>query len=218
MVRAVATLLQSNPVPTIVTRETSPNNPLTGHPASRLPTDADVCARGAVPAEISALADIGHVNLTVGDLERAVVFYRDVIGLHLTQRDEHSAFLAAGDYHHHVALNRWDPEAKPPPPRTTGLHHFGLRLPDRTSLAQVVVRLVRAGHPLLGATDHGVNLAVYLADPDGNGLELMVDRPAAEWPRRPDGTIAMTVAPFDVQALVADVLSRPIAQTPGPSS
>ena len=182
----------------------SPNNPLTGHPASRLPTAADVGSVGAVPAEISPAADIGHINLTVSDLERAVTFYRDVIGLRVTQRDQDSAFLAAGGYHHHVALNRWDPEAKPRPPRTTGLHHFGLRLPDRIALAEVVVRLVRAGHPLLGATDHGVNLAVYLADPDGNGLELMVDRPAAEWQRKADGSIAMTVAPFDVEALVAD--------------
>jgi catechol 2,3-dioxygenase len=186
-------------------RESSLNNPLTGHPASRLPTAADVRAVGTVPEEISAQADIGHVNLTVSDLDRAVVFYRDVIGLRVRQRDEDSAFLAAGAYHHHVALNRWDREAKPPPPGSTGLHHFGLRLPNRTALAEVVVRLVRAGHDLLGATDHGVNLAVYLADPDGNGLELMVDRPAAEWPRKPDGSIAMTVAPFDVEALVADV-------------
>jgi catechol 2,3-dioxygenase len=197
--------------------ESSPNNPLTGHPDSRLPTAADLGSVGTVPAEISARADIGHVNLTVSDLERAVRFYRDVIGLHVTQRDEHSAFLAAGGYHHHVALNRWDPEAKPPPPRTTGLHHFGLRLPDRTALAEVVVRLVRARHALLGATDHGVNLAVYLTDPDGNGLELMVDRPPVDWPRKPDGTIAMTVAPFDVEALVADAFSSESAHTQDPS-
>lgn len=187
--------------------DASPNDPLTGHPGSRLPTAAVLGAVGTVPAAISPDADIGHVNLTVSDLERAVVFYRDVIGLRVTQRDEDSAFLAAGDYHHHVALNRWDREARPPPPRTTGLHHFGLRLPDRTALAEVVVRMVRAGHPLLGATDHGVNLAVYLADPDGNGLELMVDRPPDEWPRRSDGSIAMTVAPFDVEALVVDAIS-----------
>lgn len=197
--------------------ESSLNNPLTGHPASRLPTAADVGAVGTVPAEISAHADIGHVNLTVSDLERAVAFYRDVVGLRVTQRDEDSAFLAAGNYHHHVALNRWDPEAKPPPPRTTGLHHFGLRLPDRTALAEVVVRLVRAGHPLLGATDHGVNLAVYLADPEGNGLELMVDRPAADWPRKPDGSIAITVAPFDVEALVTEAFSSASVQTQDPS-
>jgi catechol 2,3-dioxygenase len=183
-----------------------PNNPLSGHPASRLPTVADAHAVGSVPAQISARADIGHVNLTVSDLDRAVVFYRDVIGLRVTQSDDDSAFLAAGDYHHHVALNRWDREAKPARARTTGLHHFALRLPDVSALAEVIVRLLRAGHELLGATDHGVNLAVYLTDPDGNGLELMVDRPAAEWPRNSDGSIAMTVAPFDVQGLLGDTL------------
>jgi len=186
-----------------------PNNPLYGHPGSRLPAFSDVSALDSLPEEISAQADIGHVNLTVGDLERAIAFYRDVIGLRVTQRDTESAFLAADGYHHHVALNMWDPEAISPPPRTTGLHHFGLRLPDRTALAEVVARLVRAGHELLGATDHGVNLAVYLRDPDGNGVELMVDRPAAEWPRTPDGAIAMTVAPLDLQALVADAFSMP---------
>jgi len=188
----------------------APNDPLRGHPASRLPTAASAAA--AVPARgaISARADVGHVNLTVTDLDRAVAFYRDVIGLHVTQRDTQSAFLAAGEYHHHVALNRWDPDAEAPPAHAAGLHHFALRLPDAASLAAVVIRIVQSGHELLGATDHGVNLAVYLRDPDGNGLELMVDRPAADWPRKPDGTIAMTIAPFDVQALLADsVLARP---------
>jgi catechol-2,3-dioxygenase len=128
----------------------SPNDPLTGHPGSRLPTAAGRGSVGTVPAAISPYADIGHVNLSVRDLERAVAFYRDLIGLRVTQRDEDSAFLAAGGYHHHVALNRWDREARPPPPRTTGLHHFALRLPDRTALAEVVVRLLHAGHPLLG--------------------------------------------------------------------
>jgi catechol 2,3-dioxygenase len=184
----------------------SSNDPLTGHPASRLPTAEDVSRIGNAPGEISPAADIGHVNLTVSDLERAVVFYRDVLGLHITQRDQDSAFLAAGSYHHHVALNRWDREANPPQLHTTGLHHFGLRLPDRAALAEVVARIVRAGLQLSGATDHGVNLAVYLRDPDGNGVELMVDRPAAEWPRGADGSIAMTVGPFDVRALVAEAL------------
>lgn len=179
------------------------NDPLRGHPGSRLPTAANTAAAPARRA-ISARADVGHVNLTVIDLDRAVAFYRDVIGLHVTQRDPQSAFLAAGEYHHHVALNRWDPDARVPPAHAAGLHHFALRLPDAASLAAVVIRIVQSGHELLGATDHGVNLAVYLRDPDGNGLELMVDRPAADWPRKPDGTIAMTVAPFDVQALVAD--------------
>lgn len=192
----------------------TPNDPLRGHPASRMPTAADVGALASPSPVISPGADIGHVNLTVGDLERAVIFYRDLIGLRVTQRDERSVFLAAGGYHHHVALNRWDAEAKAPPAHSSGLHHFGLRLPDATALAEVVVRLVRAGHELLGATDHGVNLAVYLRDPDGNGLELMLDRPEAEWPRHPDGSIAMTVAPFDLRALVRQALSGGPAAPP----
>jgi catechol 2,3-dioxygenase len=184
----------------------TPNDPLRGHPASHLPSAADVKTPTQARRAISACADVGHVNLTVTDLGRAVAFYRDVIGLRLTQRDAQSAFLAAGTYHHHVALNTWDPGVKPPPAHVAGLHHFALRLPDAAALAAVVIRIVQSGHELLGATDHGVNLAVYLKDPDGNGLELMVDRPAAEWPRKPDGTIAMTVAPFDVRALVADCI------------
>lgn len=185
----------------------SVNDPLRGHPASRLPLLTDIPPLTAGAREISPRADIGHVNLTVTDLERAVCFYRDIVGLRVTQRDEQSAFLAAGDYHHHVALNTWDPETTPPPAHSAGLHHFALRLPDVAALAAVVARLLRGGHPLLGATDHGVNLAVYLRDPDGTGLELMVDRPSRDWPRSPDGSIAMRVAPLDLRALVIDTLT-----------
>lgn len=184
----------------------SPNDPLRGHPASRLPSKADVENAEQDQRAISAAADVGHVNLTVTDLDRAVTFYRDVIGLHVTQHDTESAFLAAGDYHHHVALNRWDAEAQVAPMHAAGLHHFALRLPDTRELAAVVVRIVQSGHELLGATDHGVNLAVYLRDPDGNGLELMVDRPSCEWPRAADGGIAMRVDPLDLRALVIDTL------------
>lgn len=183
----------------------TPNDPLRGHPASRLPAAGDLAGLGAQRV-IGAAADVGHVNLTVTDLERAVAFYRDVIGLRVTQRDAQSAFLAAGDYHHHVALNTWDANAQPPPAHSAGLHHFALRLPDAGALAEVVVRIVRAGHELLGATDHGVNLAVYLRDPDGNGLELMLDRPRADWPRDGDGRLAMRVDPLDLRALVAEAL------------
>jgi catechol 2,3-dioxygenase len=178
------------------------NDPLRGHPASRLPAAGDVAGLVTDPA-ISAGADVGHVNLTVTDLERAVVFYRDVIGLRVTQRDAQSAFLAAGEYHHHVALNTWDADVRVAPAPAAGLHHFALRLPDATALAAVVVRILRAGHELLGATDHGVNLAVYLRDPDGNGLELMLDRPSADWPRDSEGGIAMRVDPLDLRSLVA---------------
>lgn len=189
-------------------RDISPNDPRRGHPSSRLPTAADLTAVRPTPSEISPRANIGHVNLTVTDLDRSLRFYRDCLGLHITQRDEQSAFLAAGEYHHHIALNTWDEEARTPPPHSAGLHHFGLRLPDRTALAQVVVRLLTAGHELLGATDHGVNLAVYLLDPDGNGVELMVDRPSSDWPRGPNGSIAMGVAPLDLTALVIEALSE----------
>jgi catechol 2,3-dioxygenase len=184
------------------------NDPLRGHVDSRLPTAVDIAAAPEVPVAVSPRADIGHVNLTVIDLERSLAFYRDVLGLRVTQRDQQSAFLAAGDYHHHVALNTWDPDVQARSVHAAGLHHFGLRLPDAAALAEVVVRLLRAGHELCGATDHGVNLAVYLRDPDGNGVELMVDRPSEQWPRAADGSIAMRVDPLDLRALVTESLSR----------
>ena len=150
---------------------------------------------------------LDHVNLVVQDLPRMTAFYRDVLGLRVTQHDEQSAFLAAGEYHHHVALNTWDAGVRPRDAHGAGLHHFALRLPDETALAEVVVRLLRAGHELCGATDHGVNLAVYLRDPDGNGVELMVDRPSEQWLRAADGSITMRVDPLDLRALVAAALS-----------
>ena len=182
------------------------NDPLRGHPDSRLPSAADVAAARDVGAAIVPGADVGHVNLTVMDLERSLAFYRDGLGLHVTQRDDQSVFLAAGDYHHHVALNTWDVDVQPHPGHGAGLHHFALRLPDRTALAAVVVRVLRAGHGLTGATDHGVNLAVYMRDPDGNGVELMVDRPPQAWPRAADGSIAMRVDPLDLRELVSAAL------------
>ena len=187
-------------------------DPLRGHPDSRLPEAADVQRLSGAARAIAPAADVGHVNLRVQDLERAERFYRDVIGLRVTQRDAESVFLAAGSYHHHVALNVWDGPATTPPHGAAGLHHFALRLPNARALAEVVVRILRAGHELLGATDHGVNLAVYLRDPDGNGLELMVDRPPEQWPRGPDREIAMRVDPFDLRALVVESLSRRIAR------
>jgi catechol 2,3-dioxygenase len=183
------------------------NDPLRGHPRSHLPSAASVADLPQAPGEVAPEATVGHVNLRVLDLQRALRFYRDVIGLTVTQQDEESVFLAAGDYHHHVALNVWGAPAQSCPPGAAGLHHFALRLPDRQALAEVVVRIIRSGHELMGATDHGVNLAVYLRDPDGNGLELMVDRPRSEWPRHPNGDLAMRVAPLDLNALVLDALS-----------
>jgi len=187
-------------------RRASANDPLRGHPDSRLPSKRDVAALGRPPADIDPRGDVGHVNLTVSDLESSLRFYRDLLGLHVTQRDEQSAFLACGAYHHHVALNRWDANATAPPQHSTGLHHFAMRLPDTAALAAVVARLLDGDQELLGATDHGVNLAVYLRDPDGNGVELMVDRPSDEWPRASDGSMAMRVDPFDLRALVLRAL------------
>ena len=185
-----------------------PTDPLRGHPQSRLPVAADVADLPRPPEAIAPEADVGHINLRVLDLERALAFYRDVIGLSVTQQDEQSVFLAAGDYHHHLALNVWGGPATQPPDDAAGLHHFALRLPNRAALAEVVVRILRSGHELLGATDHGVNLAVYLRDPDGNGLELMVDRPRSEWPMTESGRLAMRVDPLDLETLVGEALSR----------
>ncbi len=148
---------------------------------------------------------IGHVHLKVADLDRAVAFYADVLGFEVTQRMGHSAaFLGAGGYHHHIGLNTWESrDGAAPPPGTTGLYHFAIRYPDRASLGHALVRLTEAGIALDGASDHGVSEALYLRDPDGNGIELYWDRPRERWPRAADGTIRMTTAPLDVQALAA---------------
>jgi catechol 2,3-dioxygenase len=148
---------------------------------------------------------IGHVHLTVSDLDRALSFYRDALGFEVTARYRPDAvFLSAGGYHHHIGLNTWAGRgASPPPPGTTGLYHFAILFPDRAALAVTVRRLVERGIPLEGASDHGVSEAVYLRDPDGNGIELYHDRPESEWPRGPDGSIRMHTRPLDLQALLA---------------
>ena len=148
--------------------------------------------------------DIGHVHLKVSELERAVRFYTEVIGLELKQQlGDEAAFLAAGDYHHHVALNTWQSRGgSPPPAGATGLFHFALRYPTRPSLARPLRRVLDAGVPLTGASDHGVSEALYLRDPDGNGIELYRDRPAEQWPRDADGRIAMFSEPLDVDDLL----------------
>lgn len=148
---------------------------------------------------------IGHVHLTVADLERAVAFYRDVLGFAVTARyGRDAAFLSYGGYHHHLGLNTWAGRGAPRPAAgTTGLYHFAILFPDRASLAAAVRRVLDAGIPLEGASDHGVSEAIYLRDPDGNGLELYRDRPAAEWPRGPDGALAMWTKPLDLAALLA---------------
>jgi catechol 2,3-dioxygenase len=151
--------------------------------------------------------DIGHVHLKVADLDRAIGFYRDVLGFELMQRfGPQAAFLSAGGYHHHVGLNTWESAgAPPPPPGTTGLYHFAIRYPTRGALADAVERVLDAGIPLTGASDHGVSEAVYLRDPDGNGVELYWDRPRDAWPRPVGGPgVEMFTAPLDLGALLAE--------------
>ncbi len=155
---------------------------------------------------INPRTDIGHVHLKVADLERALAFYSGVLGFELTQRmGSAAAFLSAGGYHHHIGLNTWESRrGVPPAAGTTGLYHFAIRYPDRPALADALRRLHAAGVPLDGAADHGVSQALYLRDPDGNGLELYWDRPQAEWPRAGDGSIQMGTEPLDLEALARE--------------
>ena len=149
---------------------------------------------------------VGHIHLKVSDLDRAVAFYRDVLGFELQQRfGSQAAFLSAGGYHHHIGLNTWESKGAGPPPRnSTGLFHSAIRFPDRRTLGQAVQRVLDAGIPLTGASDHGVSEAIYLDDPDGNGVELYRDRPQEEWPKTPDGEFTMFTRPLDVAALLAE--------------
>jgi len=148
---------------------------------------------------------IGHVHLKVADIERALSFYRDVLGFEVTQRmGPSAAFLSAGGYHHHIGLNTWESRGgAPPAPGTTGLYHLAIRYPDRLSLADALRRVAAAGIPLDGAADHGVSEALYLRDPDDNGVELYWDRPRELWPRTADGALAMYTHPLDLEALLA---------------
>jgi len=152
--------------------------------------------------------DIGHVHLKVADLDRALDFWCGVIGFELQQRwTDQAAFVSAGGYHHHLGLNTWESKDGSPPPRgTTGLYHVAVRFPDRKTLAEAVKRVLGSGVGLDGASDHGVSEAIYLRDPDGNGVELYRDRPKEEWPRPSDGDgVAMFSQPLDVRALLAEV-------------
>jgi catechol 2,3-dioxygenase len=156
---------------------------------------------------IDPRVDIGHAHLKVSDIDRALGFYRDVLGFEVTQRlGDQAAFLSAGGYHHHLGLNTWESRGgAPPPPGTSGLYHVAIRYPDRATLADALNRVVQAGIPITGASDHGVSEAIYLRDPDGNGIELYRDRPREEWPKSPDGDgIAMFTAPLDLGALMAE--------------
>ena len=146
--------------------------------------------------------DIGHVHLKVADLDRAVAFYNGVLGFDVTQRMPGAAFLSAGGYHHHIGLNTWESSGgTAPSPGTTGLYHLAIRYPTRAALGDALRRLDEAGVTLDGASDHGVSEALYLRDPDGNGIELYWDRPKESWPRADDGTIRMVTDPLDVRAL-----------------
>jgi len=149
---------------------------------------------------------IGHVHLKVSDLARAERFYCDVLGFHVTARYGGDAvFLSAGDYHHDIGLNTWQSRGgSPPPPGTTGLFHFAIKVPTRRHLAEVLVRLQEAGVGLSGASDHLVSEALYLTDPDGNGVEIYADREPSEWPRR-NGEIDMQTLPLDFDSLLAEL-------------
>lgn len=161
---------------------------------------------GAGSPAIDPGVTIGHVHLKVADLDRALAFYVGVLGFKLTQRyGPQAAFVAAGGYHHHIGLNTWHSLGGSPPPRSaTGLYHLAILYPTRAALADALRRLRAAAVPLDGASDHGVSEALYLRDPDGNGVELYWDRPAEEWPRTPDGQLAMDTRPLDVEALEAE--------------
>ena len=149
---------------------------------------------------------IGHVHLKVADLERALAFYRGVLGFTLTQRyGSEAAFVAAGGYHHHIGLNTWESRGgRPPAPGTTGLFHLAILYPTRPALADALRRLIAARVPLDGASDHGVSEALYLRDPDENGVELYWDRPESSWPRGPQGELAMVTRRLDLDGLLRE--------------
>jgi len=154
---------------------------------------------------------IGHVHLKVADLERSLGFYCGVLGFELTQRfGTQAAFVSSGGYHHQIGLNTWESGGgPPPPPNATGLYHLAILYPDRARLADALRRLLAAGIGLDGAADHGVSETLYLRDPDGNGVELYRDRPEEQWPRTPDGALAMFTRPLDLDGLMADAPQSP---------
>ena len=160
----------------------------------------------AMTRPIDAGTRIGHVHLKVADLERALGFYCGILGFELTQRyGRDAAFVSAGGYHHHIGLNTWESRGgRPPEPGTTGLFHLAILYPSRAALADALRRLIAAHIPLDGASDHGVSEALYLRDPDENGVELYRDRPEAEWPRSADGALAMVTRRLDLDSLLRE--------------
>ena len=161
------------------------------------------------PRPIDSAVRIGHVHLKVADLDRALKFYCGVLGFELQQRfGAQAAFISAGGYHHHIGLNTWESAGGSPPPlRCTGLYHVAILYPTRAALADALHRLVKAGVELEGAADHGVSEALYLRDPDGNGVELYLDRPMEKWPRTPNGDLAMFTRALDLDALLSEAPS-----------
>jgi catechol 2,3-dioxygenase len=190
MVVSLATSATASPIPTVAPRAivVFPSVMSTLHPAIR----------------------IGHVHLKVADLDRALGFYCGVLGFQLMQRlGRDAAFISSGGYHHHIGLNTWESRGGPrPAPGTTGLYHTAILYPDRASLADALRRVLDAGIVLEGAADHGVSEAIYLSDPDGNGVELYHDRPQSAWPRTPDGGLAMFTRALDLPALLAEAPPR----------
>ena len=177
------------------------NEALDGEPRNTEAGDSD-------SDSIDPGVDIGHVHLKVSDLDRALDFYCGVLGFELQQRiGDEAAFVSAGGYHHHIGLNTWHSKGgSPPPTGSTGLFHVAIRYPSRRALADALRRLAEAEVPLSGASDHGVSEALYLADPDGNGIELYWDRPSAEWPRQPGGEgVAIVTEPLDLRDLLAEL-------------
>jgi catechol 2,3-dioxygenase len=168
------------------------------------------------PRPVDPRVCIGHVHLKVADLERALRFYCGVLGFQITQRyGSRAAFVSAGGYHHHIGLNTWESLGGPPPrPGSTGLYHLAILYPTRGALADALRRLVDAGIPLDGASDHGASEALYLRDPDENGVELYCDRPRDNWPRTPDGELAMFTKPLDLQGLLNDAGAAEVGEGP----
>ncbi len=150
---------------------------------------------------------IGHVHLTVSNLERSLKFYRDLLGFEVTQYFGNSAvFLSAGGYHHHIGLNTWSGEgATAPPTGFTGLYHFAILFPNRKELAKIVKRLYEFNYPIEGASDHGVSESIYLFDPDSNGVELYIDRPLDQWPLSSEGHLEMTTKHLDLLGLLSEL-------------
>src|SRR5919202_3461599 len=155
------------------------------------------------PRPIDPGVDIGHAHLKTADIDRVYDFYVGILGFDVVFRRPEALFLSAGGYHHHLGFNTWESRGgSPPPPGTTGLYHVAIRYPTRAALGDALRRLVEAGWPIDGASDHGVSEAIYLRDPDGNGVELYRDRPREEWPRDAAGNLAMVTRRLDLRALL----------------